>query len=218
MAVSLVNTTGALHFSAVTTTTPTLQGGRVNGNLLVAFCFNNVANAISVVGSGWNFGPGTTATGIAGRLAWRLIDGTEPNPQFTWGGATASGTARIFQFSGIDAVSPVGNTNFNAAASGTTLSCTGVTTTKANSLIYVGGGVIGFQTLGVPNNYTQLDTPNNTNQSDGHWYETVAGSGVSADNVSLTISNGAWVALMMEVKSATVTAIPDVLGLASAEW
>lgn len=133
---SFVNDVGNSQGTGTSSTT-NFPSGRVNGNLLIAFVQTPSGGGKTfAVGGGWTIPAGLTnsTANSSVAIAWRYVDGTEAAPVFTWTGS-ANWTSRVLQFTGVQAVTPIGNTNNASAIASTTVTGASITSSQDNSLI-----------------------------------------------------------------------------------
>lgn len=191
------NGTQATTASATSLAPAALPGSRVNNNLLFAFIGIKATGKSPSVGGGWTVGDTINTGTETGCWAWRLVDGTEAVPTFSWSGAAAA-TTQIMQFSG-NAVSPIGVKNKNAANSSTTETIASLTSSADNSLIIGVMTASTSQTIPTPTNWTQRAVLANANTS----YEVVVGSalksGSATDAISVTIASANWASFGIEI-------------------
>src|SRR3954468_23827434 len=119
---------GGWASATASSNTPPLPGSRVNGNLLFAFLRFNSGATVSTP-SGWT-GP-LNSSGLT-LCYWRLVDGTETAPLFSWG-TSKNAQAEVFQFHG-NTSNPFGGNHVNSGT-GTALSTGNITTTTDDALI-----------------------------------------------------------------------------------
>jgi hypothetical protein len=123
--------------STATSNKPSLPANRTNGNLLLASC-SVAANCVPTWSSGWTvietWSINTTgAVYQTGTKAYCYVTGSETQPTITFNG-TGAGMARVDQYTGVAQTNPIGNSEHNAG-NGTAITCTAVTTSRANSLV-----------------------------------------------------------------------------------
>lgn len=179
--------------TTVTLTTFTLSrpGSRVNGNLLIA-CTTIASSRSPSWSAGW------TPIGSGNEFAYCVVTGSETDPTVTWTGSSTQ-TGRILQY-GIVNASPVGATNENQAQTGTTASCTAITTTANNSLcVAIIIGLTGTPTT--PSGFTS-DTTQTGNMALRAASVLVPTSGSSSGAVSSTVTSGIWRVCLLELKDA----------------
>ena len=197
---SLVNS-GGINSGNSTTASAPLPGSRVNGNLLLAFF--QTGSAVKTFGSltsGWTFataqvdGPSSSV-----RLAWRYVDGSETAPSVSWTGSTIW-HAECIQLTGVQAVTPIGNTGTNSG-NGTTISLSGLTSSQDNSLVvaalFEGAGAT--SAIPLPISWSSLTVFTDGNACDRLIGGSLVDSGSTAENISVTISTGDWQAIGIEV-------------------
>lgn len=200
---SYVNT-GSITGSAGSTTAyvNAMMGGRVNGNLLLAFIQlqGAASKSISVDGT-WQIGD--TLSDANGTSAWAYcyVTGSEAIPTFSWDGSTQAWHGQIFQFHDVHSVDPIGDIASNSG-SGTTLSVSAVTTTAVQSLVV---GILfsdGNQVIPLPSGYSNIAQFNDQYGDDRIVSEGIATSGTDSDAVSVTISSGKWHGYLLELLAA----------------
>lgn len=191
---------GAFLTNALTNTlTPVMPATRSNGNILMSFFRVGGSPAVSV-GGGWtiveNF------TGVSGRntWAWRIVDGTEANPTYTWTGNQVA-MGRIVQISGCDQTTPYGNFSHQFAGS-TNLQAPSITTTRESSLILaylLDGSTAG--SIPTPTGYTNRAATTTASATDEvATQDAPLHSGQSSTAISVTIPNVVWVSFVVEMK------------------
>jgi hypothetical protein len=190
------STTGAV---STTSGAPALPGSRVNGNLLIAFINTTVGSETFSVGNGWTIGDTSTDTFTSSAWAWRIVDGTEVAPPFTWG-TTATWHGRVYQFSGTFASPPIGAKRNNLGTS-TNLNISNITTTSDLSMVFaVLLTTSNSQVIPLPTNFTAAGaTFNDSNGSDRACYEYKTPTGTVSDSISLTITSAHWHAFLIEI-------------------
>lgn len=198
------------------TRTPGLPASRANGNILIAICLtlNNATHAVS--GAGWSLIlPQTNSgTGFTVSCWWRVVDGSETSPVFSWTGSVANAAViKQYSRSNFDNINPFGAIGTPSTGSGTNHTSTEIVTTQANSLaIYIDNGetIAGMAT---PAGWSE-----NWDQSRGKGgSKVIAGSGVGSGNISvLADAAGAWVQFQIELREAVVPAIPQTISASCA--
>ncbi len=199
MAVAFVTVGANTLGTAVTTLSPALPSSRSNNNVLIAAIAVFATGKTFAVGGGWTIFAGSTlnSTSISGCLAWRLVDGAEATPVFTWTGA-ADCNSVVAQFSGNQIATPLGTVRSASADSSTTATMPSVVTTAANSLIFGAIFTNNNQTIPLPLGWTNVAFTSTTESNllfDG--FVGTSGSGSQAVSVAVTSAN--WLSLGVEI-------------------
>jgi len=211
---------GAFQVKAASTTiTPALPASRTNNNVLIAqldLQLGGASGGPSAPGGGWTIfatdNGGGTSGGDYCALAWRLVDGTEAAPVFSWTGSFIS-QAQIFQYSGNATPTPIGVSN-NAHSPPTTGSATmtaaSVTTTGNNSLLIAIFLTSASRTLlsgtNLPPGYVNRAQTGNSSGSNGLADTPVYGTGSATDAISVPIPNTLWNTFLVEILGSGTTA------------
>jgi hypothetical protein len=136
-------------------------------------------------------------------------DGSETAPVITWTNG-ANAYARMFALDGsLDLTSgPFGASNSNTGT-GTTHSCTGVSSTRDESLMFYVNSHNTADTSPTPTGWTERidngDVSRLLRTSTGD--KDVATSGGSSGDISITSGNAEWVMYIYEVKSAATSSV-----------
>lgn len=194
--VSTSSTTGNI---SATSQTPSLPASRVNNNILLAFCQLPASTAtISTSTTGWVIFASDTTNGSSVSLAWRLVDGTETAPTFTWAGAAAV-HVKCWQYSGNLTSSPFGATAQASATGSTTITSASLVTTADNSLIlqllFSGGSAAIATPLPYANNGNFADGTAGDSENSG----TAFVSGSTTDAVSVGVNSTTWKSFGVEL-------------------
>jgi len=186
---------------------PTLVGSRVNGNVLIAWIMTLAGTGgggkTFSVGGGWTIGDQQQDANTSAAWAWRLIDGTEAAPTFTWSGA-CSYHARMYQFSGNDLSAPIGNKLKAQGASANLIINGGVGMTMSDgtsSVIAITLTPTSDVIPPVPPGYTALVGFNHPNGSDRVFIQPQGAAGSVSGPVNLTIPSSFWHGFMIEIKT-----------------
>jgi hypothetical protein len=192
-----VNGAAAVNGASVTSLSPGLPTGRVNGDIMLGVCFVNASKTFSV-GGGWTIAD-TTADGNA-CVFWRLVDGSEAAPTISWSGAAAAAASGLIMFRGNSTTDAIGNIAKNNGT-GTTLSLTAVTTTRNCSVCMTWlMADASNQTVGLPSTYVNIGPANSVNGSNRACYKQVQLNGTSPANISVAITSATWQAFQVEVR------------------
>jgi hypothetical protein len=135
---SFVNAGGELYPGTPPTYTPALPSSRTTGNLLIAGCFGQSADSATYAVSGgtWAIFASNYGLGRPSALAYCYVTGSETAPTFTdssGGTGPPYAVSQVYQYTGVVASSPIGNTSNNGTA-GATWTCPGIVMTAANGL------------------------------------------------------------------------------------
>jgi hypothetical protein len=191
---------GSVSFvSGVTTVTPGVPAQTTN-DLLVSYCFVHTSTTITTATSGWTVG-GQVSANESGAWAWALA-GSTAAPVWTWTGS-ANAASQVLQFNNNLTSSPTGAQQSTTANAATTINIAGVTTTVANSLIYIPGGGGGNFVFSQPqtNTYASLGTGNNAFGSVINLTGQVNQSGVASETCTLNApSTQDMAAFQIEIK------------------
>jgi hypothetical protein len=192
------NATATSGSTSGTTGTSALVSSRSTGALMIAWILVDGGAKSFSVGGGWAIGDTTTTANSSSCWAWRLVDGAEAAPSFTWTGSAAWHT-KMYQFRG-NATSPIGAKSSNSGIS-TTLAIAGITTIADQSLVFlIECAGSSSQVLPSPSGYSGVGTPfNDSFGSDRGDIQTVPVSGSAATSVSVTITSASWHAMMIEI-------------------
>jgi hypothetical protein len=200
---SFVNATTTNGATGATAGAVTLIGSRVNGNLLIAYVAVNGGGKTFAVGGGWTIGAQINDANSSAAWAWRIVDGTEAAPTFSWTGA-ATWHGKMIQFTDNHASSPIGTVLSATGASanlivngGVGLTTTGlVSTVAALTMVHSSS-----QTIPLPAGYTAAGANfNDANGSDRASFQYQSGSGTVSGPVNLTITSAFWQGFMIEIK------------------
>lgn len=178
-------------FSAVATVTPALPGSRTNNNILFAYVNGATAGSKTfAVGGGWTIGDQKSDVGSQSTCwAWRLVDGTEAAPVFTWTG-NMTGSAQVFQYTGNATVGPIHLNNKAGAAASTTLTIAAITTTVDNCRIIDILLTAAGQTIPIPPDFT---TRANSSSGGGYrWADGALGKAGTTPAVSVAVTSTDW--------------------------
>jgi hypothetical protein len=136
---ALVNFGSAVQASSATGSA-SMPGSRVNGNLLLAYIHTARTGGVTFsIGSGWTIPAGlhNNSANSSAAIAWRYVDGTEADPSFTLS-SSVFWDCQVFQYSGVQAVTPIGNTNNATGIASSTITGASITSTQDNStLVYM---------------------------------------------------------------------------------
>lgn len=196
MTASFINA-GSINGNIGTTATAALPGSRTTGDLLIAFV-NIISGSKSIsIGGGWTIPPNGDATDAnqSSAFAYRIVDGTEAAPSFTWSGAEVW-HCKVEHYTGND--SAIGAVTKNSG-SGTTLSVGALTTTADNSLAAALLLCLGDTVIPTPSGFTSRSAFDDGNASDILADKTVATSGSSSGSPSVTINSAAWSGFLIEI-------------------
>lgn len=204
--ITFVNNVARSSSGGATTTSPTLPGSRVTGNILIAFAgFKAAGTPTLTTGPGWVVIDTQTVGTWSAIVAWRRIDGTEAAPTFTSPGGSVANFSQALQMTGPDPnmVSPIGAKSANTGST-STHSVNALTTTRnASGVIYLDAAAANTALTSPGGVWTQdIDqgsATGATRDSMGHSY--VATSGSSSGNISTTGANAAWVMWQIELLS-----------------
>lgn len=160
MAITFVNNGTFETFSFQSSATLALPGSRVNDNILIALICEQAGLTISgVSGTGWNFGE----FNFVGAWAWAIVNGSEGQPTFSWSGSS-NGAQCIYQFSGVDAADPIGNTSSTFANTSSTYSAVSINCSRVGSRFENLGAVSANETVSTPTGYAR-DNPTQSTAS-----------------------------------------------------
>lgn len=183
---------------------PNMVGSRSNGNVLVAWLSVNVGGQTFSVGGGWTIGDQQSDGNSSSVWAWRIVDGSEAVPTFTWTTA-AQYHSKMIQMNGNDPSAPIGNVlkNVGAGANLIVNGGTGLTTTRSLSLVLaIELTCANSQVLPVPSGYTNVAQQNDANGSDRAASQPQAASGSVSGGLNLTIASAFWHGYLIEIKRA----------------
>jgi hypothetical protein len=182
-----VNSGGGTLFNS-TSATGVLPSSRVNGNLLLAHLSVGSATAVPAWPAGWTVIETWTIGTQTGSKAYCYVTGSETAPTVTWTG-TAAGMIQIVQISGAAPSSPIGSSSHNSASSAS-VTCSTITTTRANSLVLNFIDVGEVLATPAPYPWRSRVTGGGTSPSVGCWHiadEFLPTSGSTSDSVNLTL-------------------------------
>lgn len=191
------------------TLTPALPASRSNGNILIATLAskNNATHATAT--GGWVLVGTQTNSGASFTRSrwWRIVDGTEASPVFTWTGSVAC-FAQIEQYDrdNTDTAAPFGTIGTAAPGTVATHTSTGFNTTRDLSLVIYSDACAANTAVGTPagwvENYDNGNATGATNNAGGS--KAVATSGTGSGNISVTGGAAAWVQQQVELKAPTI--------------
>lgn len=188
--------------TGVTSATVPLPPTRPHHNFIIAeiqVMAGSQTIAVSGGGGGWQIGDFISDASASSAWAWRIADGTESAPTFSWA-ASAANHVESFQIAGNDFPTAIGATA-HASGTSTLISLAGLTTTRDGSLIAALAFVNGAsQIITIPSGMTNIDQYNDSFGSDRLAYEIVTTSGSTSDGLSETISSANWHAYLIEVR------------------
>jgi hypothetical protein len=184
--------------SSATSVSPPLGSLPGDGDLLIAHC-QVVASGktFGISGSGWIIGD-TSSDGSA-CWAWRIIDGTQTAPIFSWSGAAAA-VARVIEWYNVGR-NPIGNKS-KASGSGTTVSLSGLTASDISTAIFSIVCAQTVQTIPLNSGYTTIAVLSDSRGSYHYQYQFGSSIGSSSTAISTTITSAAWEAFLIEIKNA----------------
>jgi hypothetical protein len=195
---NLVATNGA---TGGTSGAPSLIGSRVNGQLLIAFIQLDTPQASSTpfsVSGGWTMGDQQNNSG----WAWRIVDGTETNPTFSWA-ANSVWHARMYQFQDTNVVTPIGAKLKGTGSSGslTLNGAVGLTTTGAVSTAFaILLTMNSSQTIPLPTGYTGAGSAFGDGfGSDRASFQYQGLAGTVSGAVDVVISPSVWAGFLIEL-------------------
>jgi len=204
--------------AAASSLTPAMPSGRTTGNLLVAFIGMPRAGRTFSYSSGWTEFDHLSGSDHSGSLAYRYVDGTETDPTITISGLADQAAARVFEFTGTTASSPIGATHHTETFSfGGAVTDAGITSTADNSFAVVFcEGSSGTVTLSTPSGYALEGSVNGSSGGTiGSWDQTLGASGSASTSVSITPSSGgAYGVYSVELLAATALTL-TLTGVAS---
>jgi hypothetical protein len=184
--------------SGTTSATVPLTTLRSDGDLLIAHCgVTGSGKTFSISGAGWTIAD-TSSNGSA-CWAWRIVDGTETAPVFSWSGA-ANCHAQMIEWFNVGR-NPIGN-KAKANGSGTTVSLAGITMSDHTASVFSIVCVQGGQSIPTQSGYTNIETANNSQGSFLYQYQFGGSVGSSSTAISTTITSAAWEAFLIEIKNA----------------
>jgi hypothetical protein len=186
--------------AGLTSITPPLPSPRSNGNMLFAFC--RVAGSPTiVVGGGWTLVDNFLGSGAANVWAWRIVDGTEAAPVFSWTGANTA-MAMALQIAGASPSLPYGTVS-HAAGTASPITAPSITTAKSNSLILVYMASAGSTPLPTPSGYANqaANGPNAGAVNEAATQITILQSGQASTAISFAYSSVGWVSQVLEIVS-----------------
>lgn len=193
-----VNNGTANNTASATSLAPAaLPGSLVNNNILVSWIGIKITGESPTVGGGWSTPIVDNTGNESGAWSWRVVDGTEAVPTWSWVSAAAA-TTQIAQFTTPNPGAPIGVTNSADANASTTLTVASLTTTSDNSLIVDIYLASNSQTLGTPSGYTQRAVLANANTSYA-MNAAPANKAGAIDAVSLAVTSSNWVSFGIEL-------------------
>lgn len=181
-----------------------LPGSRSNGNLLLAFLYVITGGlTISVGNPGWAIGDHVSDGNASAAWAWRLVDGSEAVPFFSWTGSAGSDffIAQCYQFSG-NAASPIGNTSHDKGNS-TALLIPSLTTTADDSLALAFEFTASNEVIDLSSGSGSLVQANFSTASYLASDKAIPISGGSSGNASDTITSAPWSGFQIEILAAS---------------
>lgn len=185
-----------------TSIAPALPASRTTNNILLAFVLvKATGKTISVSGTGWTLGDSASSGNLSAAWAWRLVDGAEAAPTFSWTGS-AGYRAYETQWTGNATSSPIGNIANVSGNSGTTLTSQSIVSSADNSLAIIQSAVDNNVTITNPPGWTAQTSSGGT--SAGIFYpidQVVYVSGSTTQNPNrITSSSINWVNFTIELK------------------
>lgn len=197
-------TVGAADVTAgATSRSPGLPAGRSNGQLLIAGCGTKNNDVHTWTGTGWTkLDQIDSGAGFTASLAWCIVDGAEATPVCSWTNSSAA-RAVMTSWSGVAGENPFDGANNSNTGTGTTHSCTGVTTTRADSrVIYI--DLVNVSTLtATPSGWTENYDLGSGTSATRHVVggKDIASSGSASGDISITGGNAEWVMWQIELRS-----------------
>lgn len=207
MAIALV-TVGAISSSgSAAALAPALPASRVNNNILISVVSANATGkTFALGGAGWTAGDSINTGNLSAAWAWRLVDGTETSPSWSWTGAAAC-ESLVTQFSGNQTTTPIGNINKATANSSTTSTIASITTTANNSVILGTILISANAAVGLPVGWTNVSSNAGGGGSEHQFYGFVGTSGTQSEPVSQAIATSDWASFGVEIVGPGGTAI-----------
>jgi hypothetical protein len=188
---TFVNQGALVAVASAATLTPGLPASRVNNNIMISVCLvAATGKTVTTATAGWTIGDSINSGNVSGAWAWRLVDGTEAAPVWTWTG-NAKCAAYILQYTGNATVSPINTSNKASGNSSTTETVAALTTSADQCVIIDCLSADSAQNPPVPSDYTSRVLNNNSNISVRVADGTALGAGTTTA-VSITISSANW--------------------------
>jgi hypothetical protein len=197
---TLVVTGAFLAQAGVNSATPIIPGVRIVGDLLIAHIEISTTGKTFGVGGGWTIPDSYNAT-FSACWAWRICDGTEANPTFTWAGP-ATVKAVVVQWRGVLGA-PIGAFTKKSGTS-TLASSNPIVTTSDNSVLHdiLLTSVGAYNISGILNRTSIYN--NGTTFATLSDYNVVNQSGSTTDTIAYAINNSNWIIFSIEIRGTSV--------------
>lgn len=215
MAITLVQTVDKVFGAS----TGVVMGNTTSGNTMIVVVGDNsnssaVGHVSTITDSQGN--TYVQAVGVAQSTntnceiwyAKNITGGTTPTVTITLSAAATENGVIVREYSGLDTISPLDQTNSGAGTTGATLSSSATsTTTQANELVVAGGvQTNGTSSWSLGSGYGNLDQKSNafaSNVSVAAEDQTVSSTGTYTGTFGWSGSNGSWCVVIATFKAAT---------------